>query len=175
MNHSQSKALKVQLQILAKELTEECSNINQGGCAVMAAIIGKELQSLGVQLDIVTPAHRRRYSPFNARKKLSQNNDNSVSDWEYEGVSFGHLAVRFSLGKRLWTWDSGGLKLGGTTYGDHRCWIAKYPFGHGMTVAECKIIAGTKEEWNKSFDRNKILPLRRIIKIISKLFGKILN
>ncbi len=164
MNYSQRQALKKQLRILANELTEKCDNINYGGCAVMAAIVGKELDSMGVMVDIVTRSHRRQYSPFNARKKLSTNSNNTVPDWEYHGVSFGHVAVRFRLGKRLWTWDSDGLSLGGTTYGARRYCEARYPFGHGMTVSECKTVAGTKEGWNESFDRSNILALRRIVK-----------
>lgn len=165
------KAFKAMLHELCKELTCEYEWINWGGCAVMASIVGHELQRIGVTVDIVTPLYNesvRIACPANVRAKVNDPLD--VYEWDNNGLHRGHLAVRFKLGKCLYTWDSDVFNRGGSTYGDHRQFDSKYPFGHGLTVAECGIISAKPKGWNTTYDRSQTPRLKTIVKAKFKAF-----
>ena len=146
-------------------------DINHGGCGVMAGIVGEILASLGVPVEVVTSSHLG-CSPAKARKRLYWNieDENDVrwdaSAWDSAGVSRTHLAVRFMLGRDMYTWDSDGLIKSDKYFGRRDCGdpphVADYPFGEGMTVAECAHISSVPEGWNCTFDRSQIPQMREL-------------
>lgn len=146
-------------------------DINCGGCGVMAGIVGEILELLGVPVEVVTSSDYG-CSPAEARQRLYWNTeaendgrwDNSA--WDSEGVSRLHLAVRFMLGSDLYTWDSDGLIKSDKYFGRRdlmwRPHVADYPFGEGMTVAECAHISSFPEDWNCTFNRRQIPKMREL-------------
>ena len=146
-------------------------DINHGGCGVMAGIVGEILELLGVPVEVVTSSHRG-CSPAKARRRLYWNieDENDVrwdnSAWDSAGVNRSHLAVRFMLGRDMYTWDSDGLIKSGKYFGRDDCGepthYAKYPFGEGMTVAECVYISSCEKDWNRTFNRRQIPQMREI-------------
>ena len=146
-------------------------DINFGGCGVMAGIVGEILELLGVPVEVVTSSDYG-CSPAEARKRLywdieAEHDvllDNTA--WDSEGVSRSHLAVRFMLGRDMYTWDSDGLIKSDKYFGRRDCGepshVADYPFGEGMTVAECAYISSVPEGWNCSFDRDQIPQMREL-------------
>ena len=144
-------------------------DINRGGCGVMAGIVGEILEFLGVPVEVVTFSHHG-CSPAKARERLYWNIENDVrwdaSAWDSAGVNRSHLAVRFMLGRDMYTWDSDGLIKSGKYFGRDDCGepthYAKYPFGEGMTVAECAYISSCEQDWNSTFNRRQIPQMREI-------------
>ena len=146
-------------------------DINWGGCGVMAGIVGKILESLGVPVEVVTssdygcsPALARQRLYWNFEAKCDGRWDNSA--WDSAGVSRAHLAVRFMLGRDMYTWDSDGLIKSDKYFGRRDCGepshVADYQFGEGMTVAECARISSVPEGWNCTFDRDQIPQMREL-------------
>lgn len=146
-------------------------DINCGGCGVMAGIVGEILELLGVPVEVVTssdygcsPAEARQRLYWNIEAENDGRWDNSA--WDSEGVSRSHLAVRFMLGRDMYTWDSDGLIKSDKYFGRRDCGepshCADYPFGDGMTVAECVHISSTPEDWNYMFDRRQIPLMRKL-------------
>ena len=163
--------LKRRLRRLSRALNTQTSDINCGGCAVMAGIVGGILELLGVPVEVVTsseygcaPAAARQHLHWNIEAENDGRWDNSA--WDSAGVSRAHLAVRFMLGRDLYTWDSDGLiksdKYFGRHYDGEPLYCAEYPFGDGMTVAECVHISSTPEDWNYMFDRRQIPRMRKL-------------
>ena len=147
-------------------------DINHGGCGVMAGIVGEILESLGVPVEVVTSSHCG-CSPAKARRRLYWDieDEHDVrwdnSAWDSAGVNRSHLAVRFMLGRDMYTWDSDGLIKSGKYFGRDDCGkpthYAKYPFGEGMTVAECVYISSCGQGWNRTFNRRQIPQMREIV------------
>ena len=147
-------------------------DINHGGCGAMAGIVGEILELLGVPVEVVTSSHRG-CSPAKARRRLYWNleDENEVrwnnSAWDSAGVNLTHLAVRFMLDSDMYTWDSDGLIKSDKYFGRLDCGkpthYSKYPFGDGMTVAECVYISSCGEDWNSTFNRRQIPKMREIV------------
>lgn len=161
--------LKRRLRRLSRALnTQTQGDINWGGCGVMAGIVGEILELWGIPVEVVTPAAEDwGTSPQEARERLQAEywgDDWTVHDWDDNGLSRGHLAVRFKLRGTMYTWDSDGLLCSDRFFGRRddgspsHC--ADYAFGEGMTVQECIEISSTSEGWNSMFDRDQI-PLMR--------------
>lgn len=146
-------------------------DINWGGCGVMAGIVGEILELLGVPVEVVTSS-ACGCSPAEARQRLYWNieaeNDGrwDSAAWDSEGVNRTHLAVRFMLGGDLYTWDSDGLIKSDKYFGRLGCGtpphVADYPFGEGMTVAECVHIGSDQAGWNCRFNRSQIPQMREL-------------
>lgn len=159
--------LKRRLRRLSRALnTQTRGDINWGGCGVMAGIVGEILELWGIPVEVVTPAeYCDEVSPKEARERMEYWGENwTANDWDSNGLSRSHLAVRFKLRGKLYTWDSAGLLCSDRYFGRRadgspsRC--ADYPFGDGMTVQECIEISSTQDGWNTVFDRRQI-PLMR--------------
>ena len=161
--------LKRRLRRLSRALnTQTYGDINWGGCGVMAGIVGEILELQGIPVEVVTPSgYNIGVPPKLARERLQAEywGENwTAEDWDNNGLSRSHLAVRFVLGGKLHTWDSNGLLCSDRFFG--RCvsgkpsHVADYPFGEGMTVQECIEISSTPRGWNTYFDRSQI-PLMR--------------
>ena len=163
--------LKRRLRRLSRALNTQTCDINWGGCGVMAGIVGGILELLGVPVEVVTPGDAE-CAPATARQRLYWNieaeNDGrwDNSAWDGAGLDRGHLAVRFKLGADTYTWDSDGLIKSDKYFG--RCadgniaHCADYPFGEGMTVAECVHSSSIPEDWNYMFDRRQIPLMRKL-------------
>ena len=160
--------LKRRLRRLSRALNTRTTDINWGGCGVMAGIVGEILELWGIPVEVVTPAeYDWGVPPKEARERLQAEywGENwTAHDWDNNGLYRSHLAVRFVLGGKLHTWDSDGLLCSERYFGRRECGepshVADYPFGEGMTVQECIEISSTSEGWNIKFDRRQI-PLMR--------------
>lgn len=166
--------LKRRLRRLSRALnTQTKGDINWGGCGVMAGIVGEILELWGIPVEVVTPVEDGwGVPPKEARERLQAEywGENwtpfywTAFDWDDNDLSRSHLAVRFMLGGKLYTWDIDGLLCSDRFFGRRAfgepLHVADYPFGEGMTVAECVHISSTPSGWNSMFDRRQI-PLMR--------------
>lgn len=159
--------LKRRLRRLSLALNNKTrGDINLGGCGVMAGIVGEILELWGIPVEVVTPSDDDLgVPPKVARERMQYWGENfTAHDWDNNGLSRYHLAVRFMLGGKLHTWDSDGLLCSDRFFGRREfgepLHVADYPFGDGMTVQECIEISSTPYGWNTRFDRGQI-PLMR--------------
>lgn len=167
----QPNEIKRRLRRLSRALnTQTKGDINSGGCGVMAGIVGEILEQQGIPAEVVTPSDDAEgwgVPPKEARERLLAEywgGDWTARDWDENGLYRSHLAVRFWLGGKLYTWDSNGLLCSDKLFGRNK-WgepthVADYPFGEGMTVQECIEISSISDGWNSTFDRRQI-PLMR--------------
>lgn len=135
---------------LACDLSNEFEYINNGGCGSMAAMVGKHLERMGVVCDVATPDYGN--AAGQVRNKVG--NRNMVGDWDSNGVSRAHLAIRFKLGPvvRLWDTDNG-------VAGSLPDWnLTGNMMGLGLSVQECDWISNTGPDsaWNRTFDRDQL-------------------
>lgn len=91
-------------------------------------------------------------APAQVRHLIDDPSD--VWEWEDNGVSLGHVAVRFRLNGRVYTWDSDTGPLARVTM-----FGASYrapAWGLGMTAEEARALADRPDGWNTYFDRAQI-------------------
>jgi len=164
--------LKRRLRRLSRALYDNyCTNINSGGCGVLAGIVGEILELWGIPVEVITPADDGwGCAPKAVREQLEARywgEEWSARDWDCNGLCRAHLAARFMLGGRMYTWDSNGLLCSNKYFGRDRYYgvpqyRADYPFGEGMTVQECIEISSTPFGWNDVFDRRQIPLIREL-------------
>ena len=147
------------LNSLGMDVNAKYRSINYGGCAVYAAIVGKELQALGVEVKVLVGggwSSNPAVSVDEARKNVKK--IGRKTDWHENNISFGHVGLEFFWKRRKYHYDSNGAHkpqktLDGSTIHKGR-----------MTLEECTAIAAEPQGWNTSFNRRQIPALRRMIK-----------
>lgn len=160
-NEDQQYVIINALQCLCEELTERYRRINWGGCGVVAGIMGKSLQRLGIEVEIVTAFSVMINNAAEVRQNVR--NRNSAYEWDKNGLNRSHCAVRFKLGGKMWCWDSDKLTEGGRTFGNDG-WYIYHDFGKGLTPVEIAGMGRDAIHWNPDFDRTQIKGIRDRIK-----------
>ncbi len=147
MKHSD---LVAALNTLAGDLSGEFEAINWGGCGAMAAMVGKHLERMGLVCDVATPEYAEPAG--RVRNKVGDRGD--VTMWDSNGISRGHVAIRFRLGPVVKLWDSDH----GVVDSLKRWSLSSKTMGQGLSVQECDWISNTNVEgnWNSSFDRDQL-------------------
>lgn len=135
-------------------------NINYGGCAVMASLVGSELEKRGIPVEGIVPYGK----PAQARNNLKVPHKVNAWKWEENGINFNHVAVRFKIDGAVYTYDTDALSRGSMKFGENLRYKSQFKFGGGFKVKELKKIAGTADYWNKDFNRRDIAKLRKIVK-----------
>lgn len=144
------KALKK----ISREITEQISFPNQGGCAVIAAIVGREVAKYTEVYAIVVPAWFTENSSINeVRQKNDVRNFTRPSDWHNVNVHFHHVRLKIKIGERWVVFDSNGIfEYNPIEYVDG--WL---------TMDEVLTIASKSEGWNEMFGRWQIPKIGRIV------------
>lgn len=158
----QHRELLARLRRLKRVASSHVSNINYGGCGVMAAIVGAELRKLGVEVEVATVGNRWDDSDRGLPAAKVRDNVFNIADtyeWDENGLDRGHLGVRFKSGKRVYCWDT---DAGLTPPSRIGRWPAAGKFGEGLTVDECKALASKQQGWNSDFNRRNIPLLRHL-------------
>lgn len=159
MKHSK---LVEALNQLADDLDSEFEDINRGGCGAMAAMVGKHLERMGVVCDVATPD----YGSVPAKVRNSVGDRSMPSDWDRNGMSRSHLAIRFKIGMsvRLWDTDNGVV--------DHiDLWeLSGKAMGLGLTVQECAWISDSGVGWNSCFDRDQLPAMQERVDDVLSMF-----
>lgn len=163
------KELMRRLRRLQRAITEHVALPNHGGCAVIAGIVGDHLERLGFAVEVVTPVGTRSlFDCFQPAAEVRSNiKKGDPADWDRNGLSRQHFAVRFKSGGRCYTWDSDKIWRSAWQFGAPG-WTkwAKFrtsrKFGDGLTIAECKKLAATSKGWNTMFNRAQIPTIRTL-------------
>lgn len=151
-----SDLIKV-LNELADDLSYCFSYINEGGCGAMAAMVGKHLERMGVVCDVATPDYSLPAGKI--RNTVSDRGD--VADWDDNGLSRSHLAIRFRVGPKVLLWDSDN----GVKDVLPRWAMTANTMGFGLTISECDWISNNNVEgyWNDTFDRDQLPDMQDMV------------
>ena len=146
-----------QLNSLGIDVNCKFHYINHGGCAVYAAIVGKELRDMGVNTKVLIAANMwgPRTTVDEARKHVKS--VKKKEHWRANGIFFGHVGLEFWWERRKYHYDSNGCHKPEKTLDN--CQIYK----GRMTVDECIALARERSGWNESFNRRHIPVLRKMV------------
>lgn len=155
---------KTILKELGKEANEKFPTLNMGGCCVFAAEVARRLQKRGVeQVEVIASAvNPSTATPLDMiRTDLLNNNKSPLEryNWDAMGASFMHVAVRFCLNGKWYTYDSDILRCSRTSFGR-----PSYEARRGAhTVDEAIAFANDESGWNSTFNRKQIPAVKRLI------------
>ena len=150
--------LKQRLDRLGDAITAHVDAPNRGGCGLIAGCVGRALQKLDVLCEVVTPVEWGSEPAGAVRANVT--NPGSAKDWDRNGLSRSHLAVRFRYGGASYCWDSDGLYDGGAKFGRYS---TTAEFGDGLTVSECVKISSRQAGWSRHFDRRQIPLIKHLV------------
>lgn len=160
-----TKDLKNRLAQLSKAISYEIEDPNSGGCGVIAGKVGKALQKLGVECEVVTPVdHSASWMQPPVRVRSNVKHAGSCYDWDRNGLDRTHLAVRIKHKKSLFCWDSDGITKKKNAFGICNEYRAPENFGEGLTVEECVKISSKQKGWNRSFCRSQIPAITKLVR-----------
>lgn len=154
------------LNSLAAKLRDNFSDINYGGCGVVAAMVATRLSNRGVPVLVRVANDRRSLTQIRQGilKKMRTKRLPTKSEWNCAGVCFGHVVVEFEHDGEKYHFDSNGVVKASSndpTFG------SPIMEGH-LSVSEAKKIA-REDSWNSDFDRDQIPDMRDTV---SKFFRK---
>lgn len=150
--------LQRRLENLGDAITANVDAPNYGGCGVIAGCVGRALQKLDVLCEVVTPVGWGSEPAAAVRANVTH--PGSARDWDNNGLSRKHLAVRFRYAGATYCWDSDGLYEGASKFGGYS---TTTEFGDGLTVSECVKISSRQAGWNPDFDRKQIPLVKHLV------------
>lgn len=141
-------------------LANEVDNINRGGCCVFAALLGRKLIKLGIPAWGVALSRNKKWETSVAEARREVQERYNVYDWNYNGVSFDHVGVRFKLEGKYYQADSMGVQRVSPTLRDWQVLAGRF------TIDEFEAFAKSNRGfWNEEFHRKTGIPaIKRAIK-----------
>jgi len=152
-----------ELNELMEDIHMRFYDINYGGCGAMAAIIGNILQDryeirVAIRPSVYDSSNLDALTFDDIREQVRNNCDNeSISNWNDYGVSFGHMWVEFKHRNRWYAIDSGNC-VPHKKFEDYREKYNEY-----MTLEDVKILGDNFDGWNTHFDRSQLPKIKRIV------------
>lgn len=143
------------LNVLAVEALRSIPNLNEGGCAVFANLIGQRLARFGIEYSGIVADEGLNLNVI----RNNVNNRFCKWDWNHEGVDFGHVGIEFRYrGEKYWYETICGVVPPGHSVG---CWE---PAEGWLYPDELRAIAEEPSGWNCSFNRETGIPkIKRVI------------
>lgn len=154
--------IKAALQEVQASVKNCVSDINRGGCCVLAAAVGAELVKRGLEVDIVVM--RTWESSLFGQMDIDEvdkhiKDKNDPIEWQDNGIFFAHVGVRFKLDK-WYVFDSDAINEGRTRLSKPAEPILKGSFSVEQALEFSKI----KAAWNDTFDRKQIPLVKKLVK-----------
>lgn len=155
--------LLVHLRRLSKQLNTHLVQPNRGGCCVIAAAIAEHLEQIvPVRIRVSDDHFDHSYSDDNCNLNDMVNylgTQASHDMWNDADVSFGHVLVEFDYQGRTYHMDTSGVKLAkkrDPSFG----WLMYDGF---LPLAAAQTLASDAGNWNKTFNRNQIPVLKKMV------------
>lgn len=139
---------------LLLDVRRQFSDINSGGCGVMATILAYHLKPLVDDMRIVSAD----YATGNIDTARLTVEENTVRSWNKEGIRFNHVWVEFKWNWRWYTIDIGGIQ---SRRAMHKRWGK--PYKGSFTLREMRQMTSIQPGWNSWFDRSQIPFMRRMV------------
>ena len=151
------------LEELAHTIDDQISKVNRGGCCVVASLVALHLQHVVPVRGVVFDEWGRSNQSIDEVRPLIHNNNKS--EWNDNGVNFGHVKVEFDYGGTTYQFDSDGVTLV-----DHNTIDCDQIPGY-LNVDELIYLAADTG-WNSWFNRDQIPKLHSLI---NKTFSDMRN
>lgn len=137
------------------------NNVNAGGCCVLAAAVGEELEALGIETQVIVDDLGGVANSIEQARESVQNNLDP-QEWEKNGVLFNHVGLRFKLGEDWHTFDADAIWKDKNKFGTALdvAWAARGWF----TVQEAEAFSKVPSQWNPWFNRRQIPLLKTLVK-----------
>jgi len=151
-----------QIHSVLKKVENEYSNINCGGCGVIASILGEYLAAktevrvaIGAREYLI---EKQEFSFDEIKEELSVNDNPSINDWETYGVSFNHVWIEFLWEGEWYSMDTEGMEQG--THKFHSTWNT---YKERMSVEAITQLSNNITGWNTWFSREQIPNIKQDI------------
>ena len=140
---------------LAKEVNSNIPNINYGGCAIFAGLVGKRLSKY-YDVWIVVYSCKSGKDLDNIKLLLKSN---SVKEWNRNGIDFGHIVIEYKDRRGVVRqYDSCGIYPADGSI----CFTQDRVAGF-LSVNECNELAADKYGWNPQFSKKYIPRMKQFI------------
>jgi len=139
-----------------KQLGEDAQRLtgytlNSGGCCVYAALVGEELEKLGITVE----------GKVTTRSDLSLDEAKNESTWP-NNYNFYHVYLYFTVDGTRYVYDSDNLHEVQEGNGAPDPWQDE-PAEGSLSIAEMQALASKASLWNSWFPRRKIPALRKLV------------
>ncbi len=135
---------------LLSDVKDKVPLINNGGCAVIAALLANYLTPVVDDIKVVSCG----WSSMNSGdidEVRSNIRNNSVLEWNMQGIDFTHVWVEFKWKNRWYAVDACGIVSRSRMY---KTWGK--PYSGSFTIDEINELANQSHGWNPMFDRQNI-------------------
>jgi len=153
-----------QIHSVLKKVENEYSNINCGGCGVIASILGEYL-STKTEVRVAIGAWdynviKQTLSFLEIKQEFLKENCNpSINDWERFGVSFNHVWIEFLWDGEWYSMDTEVIRQG-TKLMFHGRWE---PYDEYLPIEDITQLSNNITGWNTWFSREQIPSIRQDI------------
>jgi hypothetical protein len=142
---------------LGNQANESVGHINAGGCCVYAAAIATHLQHVCKKVRVLVGDNDTwRNSIPKVRNQVAAN---TPSEWNNNGIQFGHVIVEFEYRGRVYHYDSNGV----TKKADRTATLGYKLLKGALTIQEATELGNCARGWNYHFLRNDIPRLHNMI------------
>ena len=144
------------LRKLGRHVQEDITGgyLNYGGCAVYAALVGRELQRLGVPVGVVVNG----YGGANLDEvRLKVTDVGDKGQWNDNGVYFNHVGLEYAINGHAYHCDSEYLSRA-----RHHPQLNRLYPGR-LAVDEAEALADDPIGWNRCFDRRLIPEIKEAV------------
>lgn len=136
------------------------SELNRGGCAVYASLVGRWLKQV-VPVDVAVSDDCSSISVAEARD-IGLVGTADLDEWNNCGLTFGHVVLDFEYNGQQYWYDSNGAVPQSLTGGCDPTFHLPVLDGR-LSVEEIIILAQVETGWNTRFNRNEIPKIKGII------------
>ena len=153
--------LIAQLNSLGIDVRCKFPNINNGGCAVFASIVGKKLRDMKVTVRAVVMHYDCGVTQTphidKAREKIK--NTGKKKNWNSQGIYFNHVGLEFFWKRKKYLFDSDGCIRFTKKFNEYVILSGR------LTIEECEKLAKEPRGWNSCFNRRTIPAIRKMVNV----------
>lgn len=132
--------------------------INQGGCCVYAALVGRELQRMEIPVRgfVGMLWDFEKSHVDKARRRVS--NPGNLIEWINNGVHFHHVGLEIIYDYDDYHVDTDRVQHAGGRFGDYTVIPGR------LTLQEVRSLASATEGWSENFNRKDIPKVKKLIR-----------
>lgn len=146
------------IRTIGKDIESRYKDVNCGGCGVVALLLGRRLQSLGVDCEVVIMS-REEVSTDDVLQYKEENGSASFQEMKNDFCfDYNHILIKFKHRGRAYFADSEGVypsfEQAVRTF-TRDCEEVRYPV-YGISLDDLEKEVKDKDSWNTRFNRKQI-------------------
>jgi len=140
-----------------------CPDVNNGGCAIFATLVGRALLAKGIVAQVIVasrwahPDEQSWVAPHIDKVRKEIRRPGNVHDWNINSVFFDHVGVEFIYNGTVWHYDTDGVHSASKKLDN------LYIYPGRLRVREAGAIAGMIPAWNDQFPRSQIPTIKQLV------------